>query len=165
MLKLLRLSRAGLLAVVLPASAANLSVEFVQPEKYTDAGYSSSLASERERGEVQREIEQHLQRLAERSLPASDALTIEVLDIDLAGHFEPFRFRNSSDLRIVREVTIPRIKLRYTLRRGDQVIASAEEHLSDMNFLMTRNRYASGDRLRYEKAMLDDWFQRKISPR
>jgi len=88
---------AGLIALAVPATAANVSVAFVHPEKYADAGYSHSFASERDRAEVQRDIEQHLQRLAERGLPASDALKIEVLDIDLAGHFEPFRFRNGPD--------------------------------------------------------------------
>lgn len=162
MRKLFRLPRAGLLALALPASAANLSVAFVRPERYTDAGYASALASERERGELQREIEQHLQRLAERSLPASDALMIEVLDIGPLGAISlPQQLRRAGRAR----GHPSRIKLRYTLRRGDQVIASAEEHLSDMNFLMPRMRYASGDRLRYEKAMLDDWFQREISHR
>jgi len=156
---------AGLIALAVPAAAANVSVAFVHPEKYTDAGYSHSFASERDRAEVQRDIEQHLQRLAERGLPASDALKIEVLDIDLAGHFEPFRFRNGPDVRIVRDITLPRIKLRYTLTRGDQLVASAEENLSDMNFLMSGNRYSSGDRLRYEKAMLDDWFEKRITKR
>lgn len=28
---------------------------------------------------------------------------------------------------------------------------------------MTSNRYFVGDRLRYEKAMLDAWFERRIS--
>lgn len=155
----------GLLAIAVPASAANVSVAFLQPENYADAGYSRSFASERDRAEVQRDIEQHLQRLAERSLPASDALKIEVLDIDLAGRFEPFRFRNGADVRIMRDITWPRIKLRYTLTRGDQVVASAEEQLADMNYLMSINRYSSGDRLRYEKVMLDDWFAKRIGKR
>lgn len=140
-----------------------MSIAFVHPEQYTDPAYSHSFASERDRAEVRHDIEQHLQRLAERGLPASDTLRIEVLDIDLAGHFEPFRFRNGSDVRIVRDITSPRIKLRYTLTRGDRLVASAEEHLSDMNFLMSGNRYSSSDRLRYEKAMLDAWFEKRIS--
>ena len=34
-----------------------------------------------------------------------------------------------------------------------------------MNYLMSGNRYPSIDRLRYEKAMLDDWFDRRIARR
>src|SRR6202007_505503 len=108
------------------------------------------------------DIERHLQRLADRRLPESDALAIEVLDIDLAGHFEPFQFRGGNDVRIVRDITAPRIKLRYTLTRGDQVIAKGEEQLTDLNFMMSGARYSSDDRLRYEKALLDDWFEKRI---
>lgn len=163
--KLPSLLGAGLLTAASLASAANVSVTFVQPEKFTDAAYSRSFPSERDRAEVERDIERHLQRLAERRLPAGDALAIEVLDIDLAGHFEPLRFRHGADVRVVRDITSPRIKLRYKLTRGDQVLASGEDHLSDMNFMQAGNRYSSDDRLRYEKALLDDWFEQRIGKR
>ena len=51
------------------------------------------------------------------------------------------------------------------LTRDDRVVAGAEEQLADMNFLTSINRYSSADRLRYEKAMLDDWFERRIVKR
>jgi hypothetical protein len=34
-----------------------------------------------------------------------------------------------------------------------------------MDFLRASNRYSSSDRLRYEKAMLDDWFERRFGKR
>jgi hypothetical protein len=154
----------GLIAMAVPVAAADVSVAFVLPERYTDAGYSHSFATERDRTEIQRGIEQHLQRLAERGLPASDTLKIEVLDIDLAGRFEPWR-RLSSDVRIVSDISWPRIKLRYMLTRGDQLVAGAEEQIADLNYLVSLNRYPEGDRLRYEKAMLDDWFEKRIAKR
>lgn len=156
---------AVLLAAGFPSVAADLTVTFVQPEKYVDAGYSRPFASEAERAQVQRDIEQHLQRLAERHLAAGDSLRIEVLDIDLAGHFEPFSTRHGADLRIVRDVTWPRIKLRYVLSHDGQVVADGEEQVSDKSFLMGGNRYSSSDRLRYEKAMLDDSFERRFGKR
>ncbi|HSV60356.1 MAG TPA: DUF3016 domain-containing protein [Variovorax sp.] len=111
---------------------------------------------------MQRDIERHFQRLAERGLPAGDTLAIEVLDIDLAGWFEPFTFRSAPNVRIVRDVTWPRIKLRYALTRGDQLLAGGAEQLIDQNYLMVSNRYFVGDRLRYGKAMLDTWFERLV---
>ena len=145
------------------ASAAALSVVFVDPDRFTDAAYSHPHGTEQQRAEVLRDIERHLRQLAERGLPAGDALRIEVLDIDLAGWFEPFRLRTGTDVRVLRDITWPRIKLHYTLARGDRVIASAEEQVVDLNYLVTVNRYGSSDRLRYEKAMLDDWFSRRIA--
>lgn len=144
------------------AQSADLSVVFVHPETFRDAIYSRPYGGEQERAPVLRDIERHLRQLADRGLPPGDSLRIEVLDIDLAGWFEPFRYRAYPDIRILREVTWPRIQLRYTLMRGDQLLSSAEERVSDLNYLMTVNRYPVGDRLRYEKAMLDDWFDRRI---
>ena len=144
------------------AQAADLSVVFVNPEDFTDAIYSHPYGSEQERAVVLRDIERHVRQLADRELPAGDSLRIEVLNIDLAGWFEPWRNRGYADVRVLREVTWPRLKLRYTLTRGDQLLASAEEHVSDLNYLMTLNRYSVSDRLRYEKAMLDDWFDRRF---
>jgi len=143
-------------------AAASLSVVFVNPEGFTDAIYSHPYGSQQERAEVLRDIERHLRQLADRELPAGDSLRIEVLNIDLAGWFEPWRNPGYADVRVLREVTWPRIKLRYPLTRGDQLLASAEEHVSDLNYLMTVNRYSVNDRLRYEKAMLDDWFDRRF---
>jgi hypothetical protein len=57
---------------------------------------------------VERDIEQHLQRLGARVLPEGDSLRVEVLDVDLAGHFEPLRFHSGSEVRIVRDITWPR---------------------------------------------------------
>ena len=150
----------GLFAMA--AAAADVSVVFVEPEKYTDSAYSRAFASPRDRAEVERDIEQHLQRLGARVLPQGDSLRVEVLDVDLAGHFEPLRLHGGTDVRIVRDITWPRIRLRYTLTRGDQVVGSGEERLSDMNFLATPNRYSPDDRLRYEKAMLDRWFESRF---
>ncbi len=154
---------AGVLVAAGAASAATVSVTFVQPEKFTDAGYSRGRATERELADLQQEIQQHLQRLADRKLAASDVLQVEVLDVDLAGDFETNRLTRFSDIRVVRDIAIPRITLRYTLKRSDRVVNGPEEQLSDLNFLHGFNHYSSGDRLRYEKPMLDKWFDKSVA--
>jgi hypothetical protein len=57
------------------------------------------------------------------------------------------------------------MRLHDTLTRGDRVLADADDELSNLNYLMTVNRYSPTDRLRYEKAMMDDWFDRRIVAR
>lgn len=160
----IRLAAVVLLGVALPAVAAQLAVSFVEPEKYADAGFNSSSPNAKEREQVQRELEQHLAKLADAKLAADDSLKIDVLDIDLAGEINPF-VGGGREMRIVRDATWPRIKLRYALTRGGAVVAQGEERVSDMNFLMTGNRYSSSDRLRYERAMLDDWFDKTFVKR
>ena len=144
------------------ASAATVSVTFIQPEKFTDAGPSRGRATERELAALQRDMQQHLQRLADRTMAATDTLAVEVLDVDLAGDFDSLRFARFGDVRVVRDIASPRMTLRYTAKRGDSMVTGPEEHLSDMNFLWSRNRYSSGDRLRYEKPMLDAWFEKRF---
>ena len=144
-------------------SAATVSVTFVQPDKFTDAGRSRGRATERELADLQQHMQQHLQRLADRKLAATDTLQVEVLDIDLAGDFEIDRLTRFSDVRVVRDIASPRITLRYTGKLGDRAVTGAEERLSDMNFLWGHNRYSSGDRLRYEKPMLDAWFEKRFA--
>ena len=152
----------GLMVAAGCASAANVSVTFIQPEKFTDAGHSRGRATERELAALQQDMQQHLQRLADRKLAASDTLQVEVLDIDLAGDFDSLRFARFGDVRVVRDIASPRIKLRYSGKLGDRVVNGAEEELSNMNFLWGHNRYSSGDRLRYEKPMLDAWFEKRF---
>ncbi len=153
---------ASLLLATGVASAATVSVTFVQPEKFTDAGHSRGRATERDLAALQEDLQQHLQRLADRKLAAGDTLAVEVLDIDLAGDFDSLRFARFSDVRVVRDIASPRMTLRYTAKLGDRVLTGPEEQLSDMNFLWGHNRYSSGDRLRYEKPMLDKWFEMRF---
>ncbi|MES2609319.1 MAG: DUF3016 domain-containing protein [Pseudomonadota bacterium] len=165
-----RLLAAGLLAACAAvtatgAAAGTADVAFIAPEKYTDASYSHPVANESDRAQVLRDVEQHLQRLATRGLAASDTLKIEVLDIDLAGHFPPLGVVGS-DVRVVTDITGPHIKLRYRLvRDGSAPVSGGEDTLSDLNFMVPSNRYPSGDRLRYEKALLDRWFEKRFAAR
>lgn len=150
----------ALVAMTLPlaASAGELTVRFVAPETYVDADLGQRFASERGRAEVLTALERHLQGLARRSLPAQDRLEVEVLDVDLAGRFEPFPHTSSPDLRVVRPIDGPRIKLRYRLVQGERVLAQGEEQLSDLAFLSSAHRRFGSDALRHEKALLDRWF-------
>lgn len=145
--------------------AGTLKVSFPHPETYTDAAYRSAYGSDRERAQVMNDIRRHFDELAARYLPQGYALSIAVLDVDLAGHFEPWRVRGD-DVRIVRDVTWPRMTLRYELRGSDgAVIGSGEQRISDQNFNMGVNVYSQSDRLRYEKAMMDRWFDETVRRR
>ena len=56
-------------------------------------------------------IRQHLIGPGNKHLSLSEDLRIEVLDIDLAGQYEWWRF--AFDACIMRDVTAPTIKVRY----------------------------------------------------
>lgn len=145
---------AGILLV--PASSlAGVNVRFINSERYSDAGArDGTLAA----------LRSHLQRLGERFLAPGQTLTVDILDVDLAGQYEPWR-RNLADVRILRDVTPPRIKLRYVLTERGKRSRSGEDNLTDINYQMNPSARSSSDRLVYEKALLDDWFRRNFADR
>ena len=139
-----------------PASAS-VNVRFVDPERFTDAGSNGFRSAD---AGVLAEIKTHLQRLGGRFLAPGQNLTIDILDIDRAGMDEPWRGGSMGDVRIMRGVTPPRIKLRYVLNEKGKRARSGEETLTDLNYQMNPSARFGGDRLVYEKALLDDWFRR-----
>jgi hypothetical protein len=155
------------LALALPlvfagaAAAQTATVNFIEPQKFRDATFTGGPAVERERAEVLREIEAHLQSLAKRHLRSGQTLVVDVRDIDLAGHLEPF-WRAAGEIRVLRAVTWPAIELRYRLTEGAVTLAEGDERIADLNYQWRTGAYFHGDRLRYEKAMLDDWFERRF---
>jgi hypothetical protein len=68
-----------------------------------------------------------------------------------------------SRLRVYNGATPPKIRLRYRLERHHKVVAAGEDSLSDQSYQSRPDVARSSDVLRYEKAMLDDWFRQKFS--
>jgi len=154
----LALAMAGLSASALAGAA---HVEFVNPERFTDIG---RYADSRDATENRAELARHIEQLAQRKLPAEQTLEVEVLGVQLAGRFE-YRHLWPREVRVMRAVTWPSIKLRYRLKQGEQVLASGEETMSDMDYLQRINAYPTSDPRRYEKRMLDDWFEQRLVDR
>ncbi|MGY4803552.1 DUF3016 domain-containing protein [Teichococcus aerofrigidensis] len=164
------LAAAGLLLTSAPA-LAGVSVDFADPARFTDARLDGGGGARPDAPELLA-IRRHLEALGAR-LPPGTALRITVLDIDLAGRREPWRIDNP-DLRVMTQATWPRIRLRYALVRpggyptdhpGDhpgEAPAVAEESVSDMAYLARARMARAGDRLWFEKAMLDDWFRQRF---
>lgn len=150
--------------IALAAAPAAATVRFIEPERFTDATFTRGPGPERERAEVMRAIDAHLQQLAAERLPAGQTLEVEIRDIDLAGHIEPF-WRTAGEIRVLRGVTWPAIVLRYRLSEAGVTLREGSKRVADLNYQWRLPRYPHGDRLRYEKAMLDDWFERRLVAR
>lgn len=144
-----------LLGIALSAGAA-VEVRFVAPEKFRDAGES---AVDRER--ALEGLEAHIRALAEKHVPASQRLVIEVLDVNLAGEVEPYG-RTMERIRVLRPVTWPSLELRYTLSEGGAMLREGKARLQDMNYQSSMNRYFDSESQRYEKQLLDDWFAKEF---
>lgn len=147
---------AGLPLLASAAAWAGVTVAYVKPEEFSDLAFTPI---ERER--ALQKFSEYFATLAPK-LPAGQDLHIEVLDIDRAGRMEPSR-RGLDEIRLLTGgADWPHMRLRYTVQSGGQVVGSGESEISNMSYLMRQNRYSSGDSLRYEKQMLDDWFDKTI---
>ena len=106
-----------------------------------------------------RAVREHLVELGERYLPLGQTLTIEILDIDLAGEFE--WWHTQYDIRFLRNVTSPRMQIRYVLEENGRIIGQAEEWISDTAYLMMASPSRSGV-MPYEKRMMTRWFRSRF---
>ena len=154
---------AALVAMAPLAAGAAVDVTFEAPEHYRDAGLYRDYGTTADAPAL-RHLRQHLEELGDEMLPESASLFVTVVDVDLAGRFEWWQ-GHAYDVRILRDVTWPSISLRYQLKEGDRVIAEGEETVSDMTYLQTTPAGLSRDPLRYEKAMLSDWFRARFGDR
>ena len=146
----------GLLAAQTVHAAATVKVIFPDPPRFTDAG-----ASPRDVANTTRGLSAHLTALGQRQLADGDVLTIEILDIDLAGRLE-----NTTRGRV--RVTTgrsdwPRITLRFKLEGASPL--AGEEQVSDMNFQRRSSGMSPSDPLRFERRMLNEWFQARLIDR
>jgi hypothetical protein len=82
------------------------------------------------------------------------------LDVDLAGRLEPWHL-TPNDVRYMREITWPQMKLRYTLQSASETLLQGEEVLSDRSYLQIPNTNYS-EKLPYEKRMLGRWFRARL---
>lgn len=143
-----------LLAAATAPAAGTAQVSFVQSDKFSDAG------------DARRDIEgnlrvlaRHVEALATRYLSDGQKLTVEVLDVDLAGEVLPSH-RWHQDVRVLKGgADWPRIKLRYTLEAAGQAPRSGEQIIADMAYLQhIGGGYVGDEPLRHEKRMLNEWF-------
>lgn len=157
------IGKAVLVAFALAAATpalADVQVTFTSPESYRDAAPRRGSGT-RERDHVLKRLEAYMQKLGERYLAVGETLHVEVLDLDLAGREE--WWHAPYDLRVLRDITAPSMKVRYTLLRGGETVASGEERITDRHYLMGGSSLGlDNDALRYEKEMLRDWFRRRF---
>ena len=144
-------------------AAATVTVTFIAPENYRDANTYGRYRGPASASAL-RDLEAHLIKLGARYLSTGHALRIEVLDIDLAGEYEPFR-ASLYEVRVLRGVTWPRINLRYVLERDGEVLRQGDEAVADPAYLFGSTHFSDTDRLYYEKRMLEDWFRRRFADR
>jgi hypothetical protein len=139
-------------ALTAGAAFAGATVSYIEPDKFIDVPFSPI---DRER--VLHELTEHFTWLG-KQLPAGQDLKVEVTELDLAGRIEHTR-RAGNEIRLLTGgADWPRMHLRYSLTQDGKVINSGEADLASLNYLNEMNMYSSGESLRHEKQMIDQWF-------
>lgn len=140
------------------AIAGTVEVRFIEPDRFSDIRDNHL-----RREQVLDVLAERLKRLGQAGLPAGQTLTIDVLDVDLAGELQPRV--SPGDLRVLRGgADWPRVHLRYTLREGERVLQSGEERLADMAYQQSALPAAGDEPFPYEKRLLERWFAQRFAP-
>lgn len=139
-------------------ATATVNITFVEPETFHDDDFRRSVR----RADIITEFSRYFKRLGDRYLKDNQTLSIDVLDAELAGRYEPWR-DTFSDVRILRDVTPPRFKIRYSLEQNGEILMRGEETLTDINYLQNPSARSSMQRFPYEKDMLQDWFHKRFA--
>ena len=140
-------------------AAGQVDVQWLAPEKFSDAG-----RNEMDRAATLQSLTQHLQSLG-RYLPDGQLLHIEVSDLDLAGELLPL---GTQDLRVLRGgADWPRMSLSYRLESQGRTLSKGQIHLSDMGYMrfMGFNAGGKAGELAYEKRMLERWIRSEFGAR
>jgi hypothetical protein len=167
-LALLGVFAAGALAAATPVPAPSpVTVVFDHPEKYTDLKESwSDNDNERGRDHYLPLLREHFEKTVARRLPAGHQLTVTFSDIDLAGDFEPWRGAQFDDVRIVKDLYVPRLTFAFKITDASgAVIKSGDRKLVELGFQMSITPGFRDDPLRYEKAMIDNWLSQELAAR
>ncbi len=138
-------------------AAGQVDVSFKPLDQLSDAGRGSP--------EGERNLQllsTHFKALAAR-LPDGQRLEVQVLDLDLAG--EPRPLRRGGELRVMKGgADWPTMHLSWTLSANGRVLRRADEHISDMAYLMSPLRGSQDGPLGYEQRMLERWFNDRFGP-
>lgn len=145
-----------------PDAAQRVTVTWSDPADFSDRRENPGFR--RDRPELWLgQLAQHLQRRADRALPAGERLSVTFTDIKRAGTYEPWRGPLWDDVRIVKDLYPPRIDLHFTLTDANGAeLAGGDRTLRDPAFL-SRDVPVHDDPLRFEKRLLDDWVRREFS--
>jgi hypothetical protein len=133
-------------------------VVFFERENFTDVR-DGNLGTEKGRDNILELLKTYLQERAQAYVPEGSTLSVTIKDVDLAGDFEPWRGLAAHDVRIVKEIYVPRIKLAFRLTDANgEVVKQGNRDLRDLNFMMG-SLGTFNEPYRYEKAMIDNWLR------
>ncbi|MDI1248704.1 MAG: DUF3016 domain-containing protein [Lacunisphaera sp.] len=136
-------------------TAADITVEFQNPDKFQDArdsfgGSTDQSALDTLRAAVKDSARPHLK--------AGQKLQVTFTDIDLAGEFEPQAGPSAGHVRFIKAIYTPRLTLTFELTdAAGAMLRQGQRTLTDMNFQANSLRIGSDQPFFYDKVLVQDW--------
>jgi hypothetical protein len=139
------------------STSAEADVTWTNPSEYSDIDEGSS-SRKSFQANVLESLGKHFSKLSKK-LPEGQTLKVEVTDLDLAGHVN---YGAMNDFRVIKDIYIPRISFSYELLSADKSVLSEDSvKLKNLGFMIgSGGRYMHSDEFKYEKRMLDKWFNK-----
>ena len=136
-----------------------VKVDWTDPARFTDT------RTDQCRDQVKPEewlgrLASYTQARARKALQSGQTLDVTITDIQRAGQCEPWRGPRMSQIRIMKRIYPPMIKLHFLLRNADgKVVAEGDRELTDLAYLDRGVMLDNNDPLRYEKRLIADWLR------
>ncbi|HWA28442.1 MAG TPA: DUF3016 domain-containing protein [Lacunisphaera sp.] len=138
---------------------SSVTVNFKESERFTDA--ASRFNGGTDQGYLE-SLRTHIQKVGDHELAPGYKLEVTLTDVDLAGEFVPGNL-NTQDVRIIKDIYIPRITLSFRLLDADgRVVKEGERKLTDLNFMSNISLIDRNLPLYYDKALLSDWLKKEL---
>lgn len=135
-------------------------VVWSQTDTYRDVEAVDEVQSRFEQ-RVFKQISAFFGEAAKSKLTDEETLYIEVTNLDLAGDVR-FRPGVTRELRILDDLTPPRITFSYKMMKGEQVLKQGDEKLSDINYLNSVIGPARDRPFAYENQLIKNWVKKTL---
>lgn len=141
---------------------AKVSISFDEPQTFSDVeedGMYSQAVFDR----FSTEFENKVKKLADELLPKNAMLKMTVLDVDLAGEYEPSYFSGTKNVRVIEGIYPPRLKFEYEITHGGKTVAQGVGQTSDVTFMWNASRavYEPMEFV-YEKNLIEEWMRKNL---
>ncbi len=155
-------SIAPLAAAAVAPAESSVSVTYVNPEQFTE-NRMYGRQDRFNRIDYLTQLKAYLIKQGQGVLKPGQSLHVDIIDIQLAGAYEPWRGSRWDYVRIMRDIYPPRIDLDFKLVDQDgKVLREGKRTLRDLDYLNSSVGLpaATGAPLYYDKALLRRWLGR-----
>ena len=134
-------------------------VIFTNPEKFSDIR-DGNFPTAAGRDRILASIREFITQRAAAYLPVGDAFYINFVDVSLAGKLT---LGDVDDIRVMTRASSPAFTFGWAVTdpKG-AVLKKGSEMLRDDEYRNLWSPAPPGDKLRFEKAVLDDWMRRNL---